>query len=243
MYKSAKDQAIEVENVSCEVCLKNLPISEARIENVANSVVHFCGVDCYEKWKCQKLQDNPGYDINFLSGICCLYQSDYQQARQFFLTAVTETDSLEVRHDVYLSYLALLDVLIDHKNGILNHSHHPSDKSILIEPEILSLEPEIQLNLACAEFIKGNRKHGVQVMDKLNGLNLSPKNTEEVHSFFDIVGKRKKNNDGSLIRNNFIQKFIGKIFRKKESINIAVYIERFVRETAKNRYECISLNI
>ena len=243
MYKSTKDQAVEVEDVSCEVCLKNIPISRAKIEKVSDSVVHFCGINCYEKWKYQKLLDNPGYNINFLSGICCLYQSDYQQARHFFLTAVTETDQLEVRHDVYLSYLALLDVLIDHKNGTLNHSHHPSDKSILIEPETLSLEPEIQLNLACAEFIKGNRKHGIQAMDKLNDLKLSSKSAEEVHSFFDIVGKRKKNNDGSLMRNNFTQKFIGKIFRKKENIDIAGHIEGFVRETANNRYKCININI
>ena len=243
MCESSKDQPIEVEEVSCEVCLKNIPIDEAQIEKVADSVVHFCGLDCYEKWKYQKLLNNPGYNINFLSGICCLYESDYKQARRFFLTAITETDPLEVRHDVYQSYLELLDVLIDHKNGTLDHCHHPSNKSISIEPKILSLEPEIQLNLACAEFIKGNRRRGVQAIYKLNDLKLSSKNTKEVHSFFDIVGKRKQNNNGSLKRNNLVRKLIGKIFRKKENINIAGHIEAFIRETAKNRYKCINFNI
>jgi tetratricopeptide (TPR) repeat protein len=238
-----KDQTIKVEQVSCDVCLKTIPVSEARSEETAGNVAHFCGLDCYEKWKYQKLQDNPGYNTNFLAGICCLYESDYKQARHFFLKAVTETDPLEVRHDVYLSYLALLDVLIDHKNGILEHCHHSPDTSHSIEPEVLSIEPEIQLNLACAEFIKGNRGRGVQAMDKLNDLKLSLKSSEEVHSFFDIVGKRKKNNNGSLKRNSLVQKSIGKIFRKKENINIAGHIEAFIRETAKNRYNCFSFNI
>lgn len=238
-----KDQTIKVEQVSCEVCFKNIPVSEARSEEAAGNVAHFCGLDCYEKWKYQKLQDNPGYNTNFLAGICCLYESDYKQARLFFLKAVTETDPLEIRHDVYLSYLALLDVLIDHKNGILEHCHHSLDTSHLIEPEILSIEPEIQLNLACAEFIKGNRRRGVQAIDKLNDLKLSSIYSEEVHSFFGIVGKRKKNNNGSLKRNSFVQKSIGKIFRKKENINIAGRIEEFIRETAKNRYNCFSFNM
>ncbi|MCU7818276.1 MAG: DUF3330 domain-containing protein [gamma proteobacterium symbiont of Lucinoma myriamae] len=233
-----KEKAIKVEEVSCEVCLRNIPISEAQAEAATDSVAHFCGLDCYEKWKYQKLLNNPAYNTNFLSGICCLYESDYKQARDFFLKAVTETEPLEVRHDVYLSYLGLLDVLIDHKNGILDHCHHSSDIYHSIKSEILSIEPEIQLNLACAEFIKGNRKRGVQAIDKLNHLKLSSKNSDEIYSFFNIVGKRQQNNNGSLKRNSFVQKSIGKIFRKKESINIAGHIETFIRETAKNRYNC-----
>lgn len=180
--------------------------------------------------------DNPDYNTNFLSGICCLWESDYKQARHFFLTAATEVDPLEVHHDVYLSYLGLINVLIDQKNGILDHCHHSSNTS-------LSVEPEIQLNQACAEFIKGNRRRGIQAMDKLNNLILSPKNSEEIHSFFDIVGTRKKSNNGSLKRNNFIHKFIGKRFRKNENVNIIGQIEAFIRETAKNRYQCITFTV
>ena len=177
--------------------------------------------------------NNQAYNTSFLSGICCLWESDYNQARYFFLKTVTETDPLEYHHDVYLSYLGLSNVLIDHKNGNLSHCHHSSDLS-------LSIEPEIQLNQACAEFLKGNRRHGIQAMDKLNGLKLSSKNSEEIHSFFALVGKRKQDDSGSLKRNNFIRKSIGKIFRKKNNNTIG-HIEAFIRETAKNRYRCTTL--
>lgn len=181
--------------------------------------------------------NNQSYNTNFLSGICCLWESDYKQARYFFLKTVTETetDPLEVNHDVYLSYLGLANVLIDHKNGNLSHCHHSSDLS-------LSIEPEIQLNQACAEFIKGNRRRGVQAIHKLNDLKLSSKNSEEIHSFFDIVGKRKQDANGSLKRNNFIRKSIGKIFRKQNNNTIG-HIEAFIRETAKNRYRCTTLTM
>lgn len=42
------------EKVSCEVCLKEIPRSEAKVEEVKDYVAHFCGLDCYEKWR----QDN-----------------------------------------------------------------------------------------------------------------------------------------------------------------------------------------
>ena len=236
MHEHDKKRTTEVEEVSCEVCLKNILTSDAQREEAIDNIAYFCGLDCYEKWQHQKSVENPGYNTNFLSGICCLWESDYQQARHFFLTAVTETEPLEVHHDVYLSYLGLSDVLTDHKNGILNHCYPSYDTS-------LSIEPAIQLNHACAEFIKGNRRRGVQAMDKLNDLKLSSKNAEEIHSLFDIVGKRKQNNNGSLKRNNVLHKSIGKIFRKKENVNIVGHIEAFIRETAKKRYKCTTFNI
>ena len=39
--------------VECNVCMKEVPISEARVEEAADYVAYFCGLDCYEKWKSQ----------------------------------------------------------------------------------------------------------------------------------------------------------------------------------------------
>jgi hypothetical protein len=39
--------------VSCEVCLKEVPITEATVSEATDYVVHFCGLECYEKWKNQ----------------------------------------------------------------------------------------------------------------------------------------------------------------------------------------------
>lgn len=39
--------------VTCEVCLKEVPVDEAKVPEAADYFVHFCGLDCYEKWKSQ----------------------------------------------------------------------------------------------------------------------------------------------------------------------------------------------
>jgi len=36
--------------VPCEVCLKEIPRSEALNTEVADYVAHFCGLDCYRAW-------------------------------------------------------------------------------------------------------------------------------------------------------------------------------------------------
>ena len=39
------------EQVSCEICRSEIPVSEANIAEAVDYVVHFCGVECYEEWK------------------------------------------------------------------------------------------------------------------------------------------------------------------------------------------------
>jgi len=41
----------EERKIACEVCLKEIPKSVALSEEAADEVYHFCGADCYEKWK------------------------------------------------------------------------------------------------------------------------------------------------------------------------------------------------
>ena len=43
--------------VACEVCIKEVPISEAKSEEATDYVIHFCGLDCYAKWKEQGKQE------------------------------------------------------------------------------------------------------------------------------------------------------------------------------------------
>jgi len=39
------------EQVACEICLKEIPISEAKSAEATGYVLHFCGRECYGKWK------------------------------------------------------------------------------------------------------------------------------------------------------------------------------------------------
>ena len=41
----------EPEHISCDICLKEIPIDEAQSPEATEYVVHFCGLECYEKWK------------------------------------------------------------------------------------------------------------------------------------------------------------------------------------------------
>jgi len=39
------------EQVACEICLAEVPLSEAKSEEASDYVAHFCGLDCYDKWR------------------------------------------------------------------------------------------------------------------------------------------------------------------------------------------------
>jgi len=38
-------------HVQCEVCLKNVPSSEAHLVEAEDYVIHFCGLECFEEWR------------------------------------------------------------------------------------------------------------------------------------------------------------------------------------------------
>ena len=48
----------EVEIVSCAICRKEIPLSEALIPEAADYMVYFCGLECYAEWK--RRSERPG---------------------------------------------------------------------------------------------------------------------------------------------------------------------------------------
>lgn len=40
--------------VSCAQCLRDVPVSEAKVAEAVDYVAYFCGVECYAKWAEQK---------------------------------------------------------------------------------------------------------------------------------------------------------------------------------------------
>lgn len=46
-------QQVQNELVSCEICLKEVPVSEAKNEEGADYVMHYFGLECYSQWKQQ----------------------------------------------------------------------------------------------------------------------------------------------------------------------------------------------
>lgn len=49
-----QNKLIEPEQVSCEVCFKEIPISEASSVKATDYIMYYCGLDCYEKWNKQE---------------------------------------------------------------------------------------------------------------------------------------------------------------------------------------------
>lgn len=47
-------ELLEVERVPCEMCLKEVPRSEATVPEATDYVMYFCGLDCYDRWKSQR---------------------------------------------------------------------------------------------------------------------------------------------------------------------------------------------
>jgi len=44
----------EPEHVSCDICMKEIPIDEANSFETVDYVIHFCGLECFDKWKEKK---------------------------------------------------------------------------------------------------------------------------------------------------------------------------------------------
>jgi len=50
---ATSDKPADPAVVSCEVCLKEVPVTEAKVAEAADYFAHFCGLECYEQWKKQ----------------------------------------------------------------------------------------------------------------------------------------------------------------------------------------------
>ena len=44
----------EDQQLSCELCLKSVPLSESEISEAEDYIAYFCGLDCYDIWRHQK---------------------------------------------------------------------------------------------------------------------------------------------------------------------------------------------
>jgi len=48
---TSKQNTESWELVDCEICLTEIPLSEAKNEEATDYVMYFCGLECFEKWK------------------------------------------------------------------------------------------------------------------------------------------------------------------------------------------------
>lgn len=55
---TTSEKLVEVELIECEICLREVPITEATNPEASDYVVHYYGLDCYERWTAQN--EKPG---------------------------------------------------------------------------------------------------------------------------------------------------------------------------------------
>lgn len=53
------DKPQEPEHVSCTVCMKEIPRSEATASEAVDYVLYFCGTECFEKWRETRDENDP----------------------------------------------------------------------------------------------------------------------------------------------------------------------------------------
>ncbi|TXT37063.1 MAG: hypothetical protein FD135_3852 [Comamonadaceae bacterium] len=56
---NTQDPLVKPVLLTCAVCMKEIPLSEAVIPEALDYVVHFCSPNCYEKWHLQKGAEPP----------------------------------------------------------------------------------------------------------------------------------------------------------------------------------------
>lgn len=48
--------------IACDVCMKEIPRSEAFVPEGIDYVAHFCGIDCYAAWKSRLAAEDDPHD-------------------------------------------------------------------------------------------------------------------------------------------------------------------------------------
>ena len=56
---SDKNTPKEPEHISCNICMKEVPLDLASSFEATDYVIHFCGLECFNKWK-EKKQSQQG---------------------------------------------------------------------------------------------------------------------------------------------------------------------------------------
>lgn len=56
---ATQGKPVDIQQVACEICMKEVPKSEATVAEATDYVVYFCGLECYGKWIGQKEEPDP----------------------------------------------------------------------------------------------------------------------------------------------------------------------------------------
>jgi hypothetical protein len=59
---------VDLQRVPCEVCLKEVPKSEAEMAEARDYVAYFCGLECYDKWRRERAESDMKLKVECYAG-------------------------------------------------------------------------------------------------------------------------------------------------------------------------------
>jgi hypothetical protein len=59
---------LEPQRVPCEICLKEVPKSEAAVAEARDYVAYFCGLECYDKWRRERAAADTKIKVECYAG-------------------------------------------------------------------------------------------------------------------------------------------------------------------------------
>ena len=140
----------------------------------------------------------------FDDGITALKSDDYKGAARDFNECLQSIDEHHERYNIVVSYLGLSQVLTSDPNGLLLCRDAGSSEV---------LEGRVFLNLAIAEWRSDNRKRAVDALHRGCKIDAEHAKLKEACALLD---KRKKKILDFLPREHFLNRTLGKYFRRGE---------------------------
>ena len=154
--------------------------------------------------------DNKNGREYFFQGLYHLYNNKIHEARDDLIISVNNTEPMDVSYFEHLSYLGLVEVLIQKSRGGLNRCYEALNG--------FSNIPDLYINLAIAELSFGDRRRSILSIEKCL---LNIPDCEYAKSLQECIGKKRKISKRKSI--------FGKFLRKKKNQCLSTALDKILK--------------
>jgi len=141
---------------------------------------------------------------SFDKGCDALRAKDYKAAERAFNEAMKSIDDHHVLYNRVASYLGLAQVLISDRNGLLLCRDAASSETV---------DGDVFLNLACAEWHSENRKRALDAI--IRGREIDTTHDQLVRACM-LLDSRRRNVFPFLPRQHFLNRAVGRMMRRAQ---------------------------
>lgn len=142
---------------------------------------------------------------SFNKGRDALKAEDYKAAERAFNEAMQSVDEHHVLYNKVASYLGLAQVLTSDRNGLLLCRDAASSET---------MDGDVFLNLACAEWHTDNRKRAIDAI--IRGREIDSAHDQLVRACM-LLDSRRRNVFPFLPRQHFLNRVVGRMMRRTQA--------------------------